>query len=84
MNAYPLGLGHKVDVNYTDTTGSVDPATGEASITERAAIHSNGFSGDSATRVQVQTRPDGSRAVLLVTPMLTDPTGRPARAGLNP
>jgi hypothetical protein len=84
LNANPLGLGHHVDVNFADTTGEVDDATGEASITERAAIQGNGFAGDSATRVQVQTRPDGSRAVLLLTPTLIDPTGRPARAGQNP
>ncbi len=84
LNAYPLGLGHHVDVNFTDTTGEVDDVTGEATITERAAVQGNGFSGDSATRVQVQTRPDGSRAVLFVTPMLIDPTGRPARAAENP
>lgn len=79
-----LGLGHQLDVNLSDTSGDVDDATGEASITERVAIQSNGFSGDSATRVQVQTRPDGSRAVLLVTPTLIDPTGRPARTGEKP
>lgn len=84
LNACPLGLGHQVGVNYTNTTDGIDPATGEASITERAAIHSNGFSGDGTTRVQVQTRPDGSRAVLLVTPTLIDPTGRPVRAGQDP
>lgn len=84
LNASPLGLGHHVDVNYTDTTGEVDDVTGEAAITERAAIQGNGFAGDSATRVQVQTRPDGSRVVLLLTPTLIDPTGRPARAGQNP
>jgi hypothetical protein len=84
LNASPLGLGHHVDVNFTDTTGEVDDVTGEAAITERAAIQGNGFAGDSATRVQVQTRPDGSRVVLLLTPTLIDPTGRPARAGENP
>jgi hypothetical protein len=77
-------LGHHVDVNFADTTGEVDDATGEAAITERAAVRGNGFAGDSATRVQVQTRPDGSRVVLLLTPTLIDPTGRPARAGQNP
>ncbi len=84
LNTIPLGLGHHVDVNLTNTTGGAEPATGEAAITERTAIQGNGFSGDAATRVQVQTRPDGSRAVLFVTPTLIAATGRPARAGQNP
>jgi hypothetical protein len=84
FNSSPLGLGHHVDMNFTDTTGNVDDVTGEATITERAAVQGNGFSGDSTTRLQVQTRPDGSRIVVLVTPMLIDSTGRPARAEQNP
>ena len=84
FNSSPLGFGHHVDMNFTDTTGNVDEVTGEAAIIERAAIQGNGFSGDGATRLQVQTRPDGGRIVVLVTPMLIDPTGRPARAEQNP
>jgi hypothetical protein len=80
----PLGLGHHVDMNFTSTTGGVDDVTGEAAIIERAAVQGNGFSGDGATRLQVQTRPDGGRIVVLVTPMLIDSTGRPARAEQNP
>ena len=71
-----LGLGHQVDLNYTETTGGIDPATGWADITERTAIASKGFVGDAATQVQVQTHPDGSRTLLLVTPVLTDRSGK--------
>lgn len=84
LNASPLGLGHQLAVDFSDTSGGTDPATGEAAITERAAMHGNGYSGDGATRLQVQTRPDGSRVVLFVTPARIDATGRPVRDAQEP
>lgn len=83
LQVSPLGLGHRLGVNYTDTTGRIDPATGAAAITERAAIHNDSFSGDTTTRLMVQTHPDGTRIVLLVTPVLIDSSGRP-RAESSP
>ena len=84
LNASPLGLGHQLDAKYTDTSAGFDPASGEPAFTERAAVRGSGFSGDTGTRVQVQTHPDGSRTVFLVTPTLIDATGRPLHPAENP
>jgi hypothetical protein len=75
----PLGFGHQVDLNFTDTTGGVNSKTGFAEISEHAAITNKGYTGDTGTQVQVQTHPDGSRTLLLITPTLLDATGKPAR-----
>ena len=79
----PLGLGHQRDVNFTDTTGDIDPTTGAAAITERTAIHDQAFASDASTRMLVQTHPDGTRTVLLVTSTLIDATGRPANENMG-
>ena len=72
----PLGFGHALDVNFTATSGDIDPVTGKVAITEDAHLEGSGFTGDQHTRLQVQTHPDGSRTVLMVTPSLVDATGR--------
>jgi hypothetical protein len=81
LQVSPLGFGQQLGVDYTDTTGRIEPATGAAAITEHAAIRSDAFCGDTTTRVLVRTHPDGCRTVLLVTPTLIDASGRPHRGG---
>lgn len=72
-----LGFGHEVALNYTDTTGDVDAATGKANINKRIDMTDSGFSSDGGTRLVVQTRPDGSRSLVFVTSTMIDATGRP-------
>lgn len=74
-----LGFGQKLDVGFNVTEGEIDPETSAAKIVNRASITDNSFSRDSATRLHVETRPDGSRLLLLVTSTLVDATGRPVR-----
>ncbi len=72
-----LGFGHQVALNYTDTTGDLDAATGKPNINKRTDITDSGYTSDGGTRLVVQTRADGSRALLLVTSTMIDATGRP-------
>lgn len=72
-----LGLGHELAMNYIDTTGDIDAATGKANINKRIDMTDSGFTSDGGTRLVVQTRPDGSRSLLLVTSTIIDATGRP-------
>jgi hypothetical protein len=72
-----LGFGHEVDLKYTDTTGEVDPTTGKANINKRTDMSDSGFTSDGGTRLVVQTRPDGSRTLLLINSIIIDATGRP-------
>jgi hypothetical protein len=79
LTPVPLGFGHRVDLNFTDTTGGLDEDTLAAKIDRRTDLGDTAFSADGQARVHVQTRPDGTRTVLLVTPTLIDATGRPLR-----
>ena len=72
-----LGFGEMLDVTYTDTERSMDPASGRVVLKGLGRIDFAGFTGTGDTRVKVQKHPDGSRTVLLVTPTLIDGTGRP-------
>lgn len=83
-NLYPLGFGHQVNSDLSITAGEVDPATGRAVIEHQADISCDTFSTDSGTVVKVQTHPDGSRTVLMVTPLLVDATGAPVREREDP
>lgn len=78
-NLYPFGLGHQVKSDLSITSGRVDPATGRAVIEQQAGIACESFSTDAGTIVSVQTHPDGSRTVLMISPLLIDATGKPAR-----
>jgi hypothetical protein len=78
-NLQPLGFGHRLQSDLTVTAGEVDPATGRASIDRQAAISCDAFATDAGTVVKVQTHPDGSRTVLMVTPLLIDASGAPVR-----
>lgn len=73
----PLGFGHEIAFDYTDTTAEVDPETGKPNFNKRIDVKDSGFSSDSGTRFVVQTRPDGSKSVVLVTSTMIDATGRP-------
>ena len=72
-----LGFGHDLAFDYIDTTGSIDTATMKPVIQKRTELKDSGFSSDGGTRIIVQTRPDGSRAILLLTSTLIDATGLP-------
>jgi hypothetical protein len=74
-----LGFGQRVDVGFKATEADIDPETSEVNIVERASIEDTSFTRDTSTRLHVETRPDGSRILLLVTPTLIDATGRPVR-----
>lgn len=73
----PLGFGHDLAFNFTDTTGEVDSVSGKPAFAKRIDVKDTGFSSDNGTRFVVQTRPDGSRTVVLVTSSMIDATGRP-------
>lgn len=72
-----LGFGHEVATTFTDTTGGLDPSTGKAAFDKRTDMADTGFSSDGGSRFIVQTRPDGSRTVLLLNSTMIDATGRP-------
>lgn len=77
MQANLLGFGHEVDLNYTDTTGGIDSATGKPSFNKRTEMADRTYTSDGGSKLVVQTRPDGSRAVLLFKSQTIDATGRP-------
>ncbi len=74
-----LGFGHQVEMDFSVTNGDIDPESGSAVIREEAAIADTSYTRDGASRLHVQTHPDGTRTVMLVTPTLIDATGRPVR-----
>jgi hypothetical protein len=72
-----LGFGHDLAFDYTNTTGDLDPATAKPVIRKQTDVKDAGFSSNNGTRFVVQNRPDGSRAIVLVTSTMIDATGRP-------
>lgn len=74
-----LGFGSHLDLDFTDTTGGINPDSGKAAISKHTDINRAGYAGEGRTRIMVQTRPDGSRTVLLVTATTIDAIGRAAR-----
>lgn len=72
-----LGFGQEVSLNYTDTT--VDSSTGKPVFDVRTDMSDEGFSSDGGSRFVVQTRPDGSKTVVLLKSTVIDATGRPLR-----
>lgn len=74
-----LGFGQKIDMGFNVTDVDEDPKSKELKVVNRASITDNSFTRDASTRLHVETRPDGSRVLLLVTPTLIDATGRPVR-----
>lgn len=75
-----LGFGQVLDVGFDLTEGDIDPQTSQAKIVNRASITDRSFSRDSTTRLHVETRPDGSRVLLLIKSTLVDAAGRPVRS----
>jgi hypothetical protein len=65
VNTGLVGWGHELQTAFTRSRGG------------RTEIHDQGYVSDSGTRLMVKTRPDGSRVVFAVTPILLDATGRP-------
>lgn len=74
-----LGFGQKIDMGFNVTDVEEDPKSNELKVVNRASITDTSFTRDASTRLHVETRPDGSRVLLLVTPTLIDATGRPVR-----
>ncbi len=77
MQGNLLGFGHEVDLEFTDTTGGIDPSTGKPSFDKRTEMADRSYTNDGGTKLVVQTRPDGSRTVLLFKSQTIDATGRP-------
>ncbi|WP_367870209.1 hypothetical protein [Luteolibacter sp. Populi] len=78
LSPEPLGLGQQAQLNYSNTTGGLDPVSLRAAV-EKQEIDGSGFIREGGTRVAIETRPDGSRTVVLTTPTLIDATGMPLR-----
>ena len=76
-----LGFGHNLTFDYTDTTGGIDPATGKPRFEKRTDLAESGFSSDGGTQFAIQTRPDGTKTIMLITSTLIDATGRPVHGG---
>jgi hypothetical protein len=72
-----LGFGHEADIKFTDTTCDTDPATGRLAFEKRTEMADESYSGDGATKLVVQTRPDGSRTLLFLKAQTIDATGQP-------
>ncbi len=79
VKASPLGFGHDLVFDFTDTVVENDPANGKPVFHNDTEVSDAGFSSDHGSRLVVQTRDDGSRSVVLVTSQLIDATGRPLR-----
>lgn len=77
LRSSPYGLGHHVDLNYSERVPEGESGTATAKVTERTSITDSSFSGDGNTHMHIQTHPDGTRSVVLVTPTLIDATGQP-------
>ncbi len=77
LQASPLGFGHDLAFDFTDTSAEEDSVSGKPAFIKRIDVKDSGFSIDHGTKFVVQTRPDGSRAVVLVTSTMIDATGRP-------
>jgi hypothetical protein len=78
LRPVPYGFGHHVDLNFSEKVIVADgPESDPFQIVERTAISDSSFSGDGNSSMHVQTHPDGSRSVVVVTPTLIDATGRP-------
>jgi hypothetical protein len=77
LRPVPYGLGHRVDLNFSEKVIVEGPESDPIKIVERTSISDSSYSGDGNARMHIQTHPDGSRFVLLVTPTLVDATGRP-------
>jgi hypothetical protein len=75
-----LGFGQEVDFRFTNTTGELDSSGKKAIIQKQTDISDSGYVGDQGTRFSMQTLPDGSRVVVMLTATLIDNTGRPLRA----
>ncbi|GAA5130959.1 hypothetical protein GCM10023212_41590 [Luteolibacter yonseiensis] len=72
-----LGFGHDVAFNFTNTTGELDSSGKKTIVRKRSDVSDSGYTDDHGTRVAVQTRPDGSRVMILLTTTMIDATGRP-------
>ena len=74
-----LGFGSHLDLDFTDTTGGLNPDSGKAAVSKHTDINRAGYAGEGRTRMMIQTRPDGSRTLLLVKVTTLDATGTPVR-----
>lgn len=77
LQSSPLGFGHQLTFNCTQTTAKADPSTGMPTFDQRIDVTESGFASDAGTRFAVQPHPDGSKSVVLVTARLIDATGQP-------
>jgi len=76
--------GSKLDVtfDYSDTSGSLSPVTEKVVVDQYAKFAGKEYFPDGSTKVFTQSRPDGSKTLLLVKADVIDATGRLARESL--
>ena len=72
-----LGFGHETSIHYTDLAVAPDEAAKTIAPITHTDLTDSGYTTDGGSRIAVQTRPDGSKTLLIVTSRLIDATGRP-------
>jgi len=77
----PLGFGQETTIGYTYTIADPTEPGKKITVTGRTDLKDSGYSSDGGSRLVVQTRPDGSKTLLIVTSQLIDATGRPLYGG---
>ncbi|WP_234043171.1 hypothetical protein [Luteolibacter yonseiensis] len=76
MKGDALAFGHDVDFQFTHTTGGLDNPL-EKPVIEKHTVSGAGYTGDRGARLAVETQPDGSRVVVLLSATMIDATGQP-------
>lgn len=74
--AAPLAFGAAADFRFENTSYELDPATGKP-VFSSLDIASSFYTKNSDSRLMVETHPDGSRTLALVSVTLVDATGKP-------
>ncbi len=79
MQGNLIAFGQEMDLKFTDTTGGIDPSTGKATFDKRTDLVDKSYTDDGGSKLVVQTRPDGSRTLLLFRAQTIDAAGQPIR-----
>jgi hypothetical protein len=72
-----VGLGTRMELNFRDVEANLDQDSGDVSVRNRTEIDGIEYAIDAFTRLSIQTRPDGSRTLVLLTSSRLDATGSP-------
>ncbi|MCW1886251.1 hypothetical protein OKA04_16050 [Luteolibacter flavescens] len=76
LRSSPYGLGHHMDLNLTEKTVEENGGPSVFSFVDRPPVTDSSFARDGKARVHVQTHPNGSRSVVILTPTLVDAAGK--------